>query len=320
MFKLCSYITIGTFLFTYVNEVEIESSWQSMTDKATIKLPRNLKLKFDNLRDIIRQGDIVQIKLGYDNNLIEEFRGYVTAVKPTIPLEIECEDGFYMLKRIQVKPKSWRQVDLNDVVKYICPGVKHKTLPAELGAFRIDQDTNTAAKVLAKIKEAYGLYSFFRKGVLIIGLEYDPETQQEAVFNLQKNVPENGISDLEFLRKEDVKIKVKAISMTPDNKERTIILGDKDSDAEERTLHCGYNMTKEALKKFAEQQMSRLKYDGYRGGFTAFGIPVVRHGDIADIINEEYPEQDGKYHIMSTVKTFGQGGYRQKIKLDNKAS
>jgi hypothetical protein len=316
MFNLCSHIEVGSFVFTYVNGVSIDSSWKNMTDKATIKLPRNLKLQYKNLRDIITPGMEVLVKLGYNNELNEEFKGYVSAVKPTFPMEIDCEDEFYKLKRMPVAPKSWKSIELSDLLEYMCPEVKRNIIGADLGAFRIDKETNTVAKVLEAIKQSYGLYSFFRNGELTIGLQYDPASQKEAIFHFQKNIISH---QLEFKRKEDVKIKVKAVSHLFNNKKIEVEIGDKDEDASTQSMDYT-NLTKEQLTIQANKDLDSLKYDGYRGSFTAFGIPVVNHGDIADLRDDEYPEKNGKFSIQSVKKTFDTNGFRREIELDKKAS
>ena len=46
----------------------------------------------------IQVGDPVRIRLGYDPHLHEEFRGYVKSLNLKSPLEIVCEDAFYLTR------------------------------------------------------------------------------------------------------------------------------------------------------------------------------------------------------------------------------
>ena len=113
-----SHIEIGTFVFRdRINSVTTKSSWKALADTASIKLP-NLKRLADGKRaeDLIHVGDTVVIKLGYDGKLQNEFTGYVSSIKPTIPLEIICEDEMWQLKRRTVT-QSWRSVKLREVRK-----------------------------------------------------------------------------------------------------------------------------------------------------------------------------------------------------------
>ena len=78
-------------------------------------------------------------------------------------------------------------------------------------------------------------------------------------------------------------------------------------------------LTEPQLREFVRKEAARLKFDGYRGGLTSFGVPAAEHGDIAVISDPDYPERAGSYFIDSVSKTFGVGGSRREIKLGPKA-
>jgi hypothetical protein len=88
-------------------------------------------------------------------------------------------------------------------------------------------------------------------------------------------------------------------------------------DGEIRTFHF-FNEPESKLKKLGEERLRRFHYTGYRGTFTTFGLPSVRHGDEAKIKDTKQPERDGGYLIKSVKKTFGVDGFRQEITLDLK--
>lgn len=304
-------IRIADFTFNYATEVSISHAWSEQTSTCTITLPRNLRLQQQELKTLIKRGDKVTVQLGYDGKLREEFRGYVARVKNTTPLEIECEDEMFQLKRYTIT-KTWSNTTLSQMAKDLYPG-QSKCFDAEIGSFSASK--TTPALVLDQIKSDYSLKSFFRKGVLIIGLPYDKATATEHKFKIQFNVIDNN--DLEFRRKDDYKIKVSAISILPSNQKIQIELGDKDGD--ERTLHF-YNLQKPALEKMAKQEMERIKYDGFTGSFTAFGIPPVEMGDIVELTDERYQDNSGRYWVDKVEKTFGQSGFRRKITLGPQAA
>ena len=58
-----------------------------------------------------------------------------------------------------------------------------------------------------------------------------------------------------------------------------------------------------------------MKYSGYRGKLTAFGIPAVAHGNVAVIKDYRMPDREGKYFIDSVETTFSNGGMRQVFEL-----
>lgn len=71
------------------------------------------------------------------------------------------------------------------------------------------------------------------------------------------------------------------------------------------------------MKAIADDEIERLKYDGYKGSLTIFGNSF-NHGDIINLKDDSYPERNGRYLIKKVVTTFGQNGFRQKLELDTK--
>lgn len=223
----------------------------------------------------------------------------------------------YLLKKGSIT-KSWKDADLTSVLEYILPSdMPFKTIGSiHFGKFTVNK--LTPAKVLEQIKKEYGIKSFFRNGVLIAGRMYDTNTLKVHKYHLQKNVVK---CELEFKTAEEVKVKVKAISMLANGKKIEVEVGD--SDGEERTLHY-YDLQKSELEKIAKLDINRLKYDGYEGDITTFGVPVARHGDVAEIDGVshqlsigEQPVSDhkGQYYIDAVNTTFGVSGFKRKLSL-----
>ncbi len=128
---------------------------------------------------------------------------------------------------------------------------------------------------------------------------------------MARNVIKNNLT---FRRKEDVKIKVKATSITKDNKTLTVELGDEKGD--QRSLFF-YNVTdKTALTETAEAKLAELKFDGYEGSISTFLIPYATPGMTAVIIDPDHPDlKNGSYVIDSVTTTFGMRGARRKVEL-----
>jgi len=75
-----------------------------------------------------------------------------------------------------------------------------------------------------------------------------------------------------------------------------------------------YNATDADLKTFADLKLKEVKYTGYVGKIFTFGEPFVKHGDIAKITSEKFPEQDGYYQIVGNEYSLSvNGGWRQTI-------
>jgi hypothetical protein len=66
-------------------------------------------------------------------------------------------------------------------------------------------------------------------------------------------------------------------------------------------------------------EAKRLRFDGYRGSITGFGLPATEHGDIAEITDPDYPERAGRYSIDKVIKTWGVGGSRRQSFIGPKA-
>ncbi len=115
-------IELGKYIYPYICEVKIESSWKTLTDTCTISLPKLTTHKQSGLaaQSLIHVGDEAVVSFGYEDRLHERFRGFVMAIKPNMPMEFNCEDKMWELKRKSVANKSWRAgVKVKDVLEYI---------------------------------------------------------------------------------------------------------------------------------------------------------------------------------------------------------
>ena len=122
----------------------------------------------------------------------------------------------------------------------------------------------------------------------------------------------NIISDqsLEQQQAENIRLRIKAISLMPNNKKIKVEVGD--ADGEHRTLHT-YNKTESELKAWAEQEIKRLKRDGLKGSFTTFGAKIV--DKLTAIGIKIDGEKKGVYQVSKNVIKYGTSGYRQEITL-----
>src|SRR5690606_37370924 len=226
--------------------------------------------------ELIRRGDPVEVWLGYDGNNRLEFKGYVRAVNPKVPIEIECEDDMFVLKNKPVAAKVFKGGKISDVVRYIAPGYKLMVLDSSLGGtFTIASDSPTALKVLEKIEEVYGLKSTFRlidgEPTLVVGRMYsgeDPAGQDPVYYVVSKNVIENN---LQFVAKEDQQIKIDASSVQSDGKKlKAKFTGDQEGDTRSFAIP---GLTQEQLEVEAKRLYEKSKQDRFEGDITTFGLP-----------------------------------------------
>lgn len=306
-------ISINGLEFDFLNALEISSAWKSITDTATLQLPRRLRKGGETLavgeNSLFSRGDRVTIELGYFPELERVFTGFVSAIKPGSPLVLEIEDDAYLFKQNSLTV-SYKEVDLKTLLNDISP-IPFEAPDVTLGSFRISNAN--FAQVLAELKKTYGLVSWVRESVLYCGLAYYPDlrTVHELVF--QRNIIEHS---LEYRKADDVAIKVKAISIQPDNSKIEVEVGDPQG--AQRTLTF-YDLDQATLKATAERELPKLKYEGYRGDFLTFGAPRIKHGDAITLKDYKFAEREGTYLVDEVITTQGAGeGFRQRVKLGAK--
>jgi len=305
-------VRIGNYRFDGVNEVVVTKTRKQIVNTATIKLHNRYGGEF--LVNKIHGGDRVAIKLGYNGELRDEFTGYVRDITFSSPVVIECEDEMYKLKRVKPKAQSFPSTTLKSVLKYLVPNATLVDVPdITLAPFYVFAD-KSVAHALQELRENFGLEVNFNGNQLFVGvpLTQGDKVDNEVVYNLDLNVID---PKLQFRRKEDVRIKVEARSITGDNKVVTATVGDDDASTT-TTLHF-YNITVKAeLERQAEEKLKAWKYDGFVGSITTFGLPNAEPGWVAKIIDKRYNGiRSGKYFIDSVKSTFGMNGFRREVEV-----
>ena len=318
-FNMVCQITIGQVLFNQVNSLQIVQSIKEFSDTARLIVPRSFTAKVagkpaslakKNITDYIRVGDPVVIKLGYNGSLYEEFKGYVTRLGADVPLEIECMDEMVKLKNNNFI-KTFQKASLSDLLSFIAPGYKHKVIDdIDLGKLTINNQS--AYQVLEDLRKHYGLHSYFTDKVLHVGLPVSIKPLATHQYVIDRNVRAKS-NDLKFVKKEDVKLLLKAISINRNGKRIFSEYGDKGGT--QRTLHFA-DKTETELKRLAEKNYQSLSFDGYNGTLPCWGIPRSRAGEAVEIIDKKHSERNGKYLIEGvTIKFNGSNGFLRENKL-----
>lgn len=308
-------IQIGDYSFSFVESVEVNSGWELLTDTCTITVPRKLQFEGETIaqgESLFNRGDAVTVRLGYDGAYQTVFQGYVARISPGIPLTFECEDLLYLAKRSSFT-KSYRDAKLSSLLADMFPGLSRQSVEADLGQLRIANAS--PAKVLKRLQDDYGIYSWARNGKLYSGLAYWPELSTTHNIVFDRDVIKQS-SSLEYQGPDDVPIRVRAVSMLPDNSKLQAEVGDPTGDL--RTLYY-YNVTDQpSLKDRATADLERYRYEGYRGHFTTFGTPQIQHGDVIALTDKQYPDRSGSYLVKSVRTMGGRSGYRQRVEMDIK--
>lgn len=343
-------ISLGDFTFDFITDVNIETSWDTLTDTCDITLPRKLRyrLKSGKLVDYIvsgteavfKRGDYVQVRAGYIPNpefgeisvYNTIFTGYILTVEPNKPIKIHCEDESYKLKTVSIDKYSigeGQAEDLGELLTNLLDQANSE-VPEE-DRVRIDIiaesmeigptvfEAITFAEVIEYLKRTYGLKAYFRENTLYIGFARVTQNNTQNTFQVPNKVYDIlygrdviSESSLVYQNDADIDIALTCISIADDNTRIESTAGSKYG--AKRNLYY-YNETQESLDKIAEAMVSEFKYNGYSGSFTMFGIPNLEHGDAVTLKNSDIADHTGTYILTKVVKRFGTGGYRQEVTL-----
>jgi len=327
LLNLTCLITIGQLVLNFVHEVEITSGWTERTDIAVIRLPKKIYVKQGDVQrqtidQVVKTGDRVEIRLGYNGKLRTEFRGYVaSSPAPRLPLEITCEDEMFQLKRKQVKSRTFESATVSQLISYIAPGYKTEVLNSQLGKFAIGtHGPETASQILDRLESEAGLRSFFRydsdgEPVLVVGKPYlwviseQAPVLPEVIYVLAGKQGNTVGNTLKYVRSEDRRVKVQARLLKDDGKTIKAKF-EGDVDGEVRTLHY-YAITEEELEKKAREDYQRFKRDGYDGDIVGFGWPHTQSGQIVQVVDTMYEQRKARFFIDRVKVNFGVSGFRR---------
>ncbi|CAB4218220.1 hypothetical protein UFOVP1596_8 [uncultured Caudovirales phage] len=358
------------FTLDFVNECEIVSTWQNLTTTAKLKFPRNIyvidetghrfpwtgkEITQSTSGPLFMRGDKVSIKLGYiyddfkgteTTQLNEIFSGWISFVKNKMPVEIQCEDNMWKLKRIMCPNKFFpgSSYTVEKIITEVLGSVQGAGGSAitvrdgvsgvvKLNVGDVRTQNETVCELLERLAKDGGIHSYFRGDELrCSGIVYYPDDRVEEIFAFQNNIISD---DLEYRRKEELNVAIKARSFINENSSGTNQDGSDKKKTTRLEVLVGPNgeipehsfsgskveqiflgaKTKEELIKRAKLALPHVWYTGWFGSFLTFGQPTVRHGDAVVLRDNVLPERNGKYLIKQVDTTFGVKGFRQKVTL-----
>lgn len=215
--------------FNYVKNINISSSYKSLTDTATIVMPqkvytdtkgfdqnlfKNAKGEEKTIHDFFKLENFIEIFLGYDNDYKPAFRGYITAVQSDTNATITCEDAMYAFKKVKAVKDDNIQ-DKNDILNIISTNpttnvesfnpktffekrIKELKLPFKVNA--LDEDlgnilinrNQTLAQVFEMLKDK-GIYTYFKTENLAPVLTITNNPQQHTIAELTSFIDRNFI-------------------------------------------------------------------------------------------------------------------------------
>lgn len=305
-------IQIGDYRIGMLDKVSIHRSVELLADTATITLPAaqfNVALEVE---DKIHRGDVVIIRLGYDEvGIKEEFRGYLQSISTDGgDITLNCEDELHMLRK-DISNKQYKAVSLETLLKEVlaASGVNLKvknTYQWTYESFVISDAT--AYDVLKKVQEECGADIYIKDGELhihppgeVVGID--------RFYNFALNVES---ADLTYRSAADKKVKVVVKATMPDGTVKEVEVGATGGDKVEIKSPTSDDAS---MKQRGEEELLRRSFDGYDGSITTWLIPECMPGDIANLHDEDYPKKDGAYFVRSVTTEFSSSGGSRKVEL-----
>jgi len=321
MFVLEGNVEIGSYRFNVIHELEFTKSVDDLVDTAIIKLPTKFTVRQNNVlkftEEAIKVGDKVSITVGYEKkHSAVEFVGYVKKIKPTIPIEIHCEDAMWLLRRKNVtkawnKPTTLKEV-LEEIVKDTPIKLATNIPSVPLDNYIIRNANGTQA--LQELKKNLPFAIFLNdKNELYCGLRQLTNIGQKVGYDLNYNLIENN---LEFKTKEERKIKVRYTYTDAEGTKKEVEFGD--TGGELRSYRTAIISDEATLEKLAKDQIDLSKFDGFSESVTTFLIPFATRGMKAKMIDQEHTNREGNYFISKVKTTFGVDGARRVVTIGAK--
>jgi len=324
-YTLTCKIRIGQYVLNGVNAIVIKKSVHTLIQTAVLSLPlsvvkENKETKSTErvqLADKIKEGDPITIEIGYNGSLKNEFTGYVKRINYKQPLEIECEDALYLLRKVYFK-ESYRNISAKELINKVIDKLNvesglsikiyNNTPDVTIGNFY--PQGKSGVWVLEELKK-FGVttYLYDNSGVLTLfaGLAYDLQKGR-----VKYKFGYNTIShdDLKYQGGEDKKYKVNVVNFKRDGTQQKETFGEEGGDSV--TINT-YNATGTSqMKLLADAEVIRLKTSGYKGTIETFLIPEVMPGMIADVSDPQFPDRAGSYYVGTVETTFDTNGARRK--------
>lgn len=291
--------------------VHIESSWKNLTDTAEITLPRNIR-DFDKMKisEVFKRGDKVIVHLGFNGVLTEEFRGYIISASADIPVLIKCQNEMWNLKK-QAVNISMNNCYLPKLIQAIAPGYEYSVSEYNIGSVRFAK--TTAAAVMQKLRDDFGIYCFFRGNTLCAGKVYSGDAVTRNV-NLERIVSNN----LTYKTKDEKSIKLTATSTLVGGDKITVELGEKDGEPRDFSYFNIQNKTD--LKAIAQKDYDKIMADGFEGDIEVFGNQEIRHGDKLNISSIIYPDRQGLYYADTVTTDWKSTIYHRTVEVGQKVT
>jgi hypothetical protein len=305
-------VKIGKYRLRTIDSVVISKSIENLADTATITLPATHINTALQVEDKIAEGDAVEIRLGYDDRLETEFKGYLNRISTDGgSLKLECEDELYVFRK-PVKNAEFENVSLKSLLNYVVKQTESKAKIECDFDFRYEKFTIFKADgldVLQKIQEETKADVYFADGVLHLHAPYSKVINRKAViFDFTRNIEK---ADLKYMTLAHKKIEIEVVYIDAKGKKKTKKFGQ--SGGVKETVVAG-STSEAGAQKVAENTHARIAFDGYEGSFTAWLVPYIEPCYKVELRDAQYGRKES-YYVVGTETSFSSSGGVRTIKL-----
>ena len=195
MFVINWKITVGKFKLTMLDSAKITRSVEQLSDTAEIVLPGACFNKAIEVENKVKRGDAVKIQVGYDDNLVTEFEGFLESISTDGgAIKFNCEDPIFLFRK-PVPDKEFTSVDVKDLLGYICSMVGGFTLNCDY-SFKYDKfviHSATAYDILKKVQEESKANVYIKGKVLHVHPQYK-EISGKVKYSFQQNIEKSELA------------------------------------------------------------------------------------------------------------------------------
>lgn len=307
-------IQIGNYKLGLLQSVEIHKSVDLLADTAVVIVPGVVYNQSLDIEEKVKVGDPVIVKLGYDDNLVTEFEGYLQRIDTDDnSIIFNLEDGIYLTRKA-VKDKQFSKTTVKEIVEYCLSeiGMKELDCTYNITYEKFVIKNANAYDVLKKLQDDTKANIYMKGNQLNVHPAY-VEKGGDVYFDFAVNVEK---SDLKYRSKDDRKFEIVVEGIGLDGKKKTVTVGT--TGGEKRTVKVFNVMDDAALKQRGMEEMKYLVYDGYEGSITGWLIPYVEPTYSAHVYDKEYEYKTGSYYVVSVTTTFDESGGVRKVELGRK--
>ncbi|HVS92458.1 MAG TPA: hypothetical protein VHE59_10515 [Mucilaginibacter sp.] len=348
-FKLYSKVTVGKYGFNGgIHECTIKRSVHEIIDTAIIKIPavarandvleiastlasiagfngNPTKSKTGNYPDtsvesstLWREGDPVNILLGYNGDYRQEFKGFVRRVSPTIPATIECEGYAWQLRYKQISG-VWKSIKLKDLLQILIAGTDIALSPYIPDLALTNLSTHhqpNCLTMLEYLKRKCHLVAYFIFNTLYVGIE-EGIPGNTVMYRLGWNCIRDN--KLKYRVANDTKVLIRVVAGKGKNAKRPITeVGDAGgSIITENIANIGGPVD---MKAIANRLLSYKKYTGYEGQISGFLQPYCNPSDTVQLSDVLYKVMGGSYFVDGIEVKFGMEGARRDVHISRALS